>query len=110
MQTSNLNNMIRGWFVGNFEPSVYKTGSVEAAVKCYKAGEIESRHYHKIATEITVIVAGKVRMNEQEYIAGEIIQMEPGEDTDFEAVIDSITVIVKIPGALNDKYEISKNA
>mgnify|MGYP004635474661 CR=1 FL=1 len=38
--------------------------------------------------------------------AGDIIVMEPNEATDFECLQDGTTnVVVKIPGANNDKYE-----
>jgi quercetin dioxygenase-like cupin family protein len=105
VKTSNINLMTRGWFVGNFEPTIYNTDEVEVAVKNYKMGDVESRHYHKISTEITVIVSGKVKMNNKEYRMGDIIYLEPGEVTDFMALEDTVTTVVKIPGALNDKYE-----
>ena len=44
-------------------------------------------------------------MNGVEYGAGDIIVMEPGEATDFECLEnDSVNVVVKLPGARNDKY------
>ena len=105
MKVFNLDSMKRGWFVGNFEPSVYKTEEFEVAVKRYKKGEHEKSHYHKIATEITAIISGKVRMNGKNYKNGEIIVINPGEYTDFEFLEDgTITVVVKIPGANDDKY------
>lgn len=104
MKISHLNDMIKGWFVGGFEPTVYKTEDVEVAVKTYKAGEREERHLHKIATEITVVVQGVIRMNGIEYHEGDIITIEPNESTDFEAVTDVINTVVKIPGAIDDKY------
>ncbi len=104
MKTAKLNDMINGWFVGNFEPTLYRTNDVEVAVKHYKAGDRESRHYHKIATEITVVVSGTVKMNGNEYKAGDIIVIEPGESTDFEAVTDAVNTVVKLPGANNDKF------
>ena len=73
-------------------------------IKNYKKGEKENKHYHKIATEITVVVSGIIRMNNVEYSAGDIIVMEPGEATDFEAITDAINAVVKLPGANNDKY------
>ena len=97
--------MVKGWFVGNFEPTLYKTDAVEVAVKIYSAGDYEGRHYHKIATEITVVTKGTIRMNGAEYAAGDIVIMEPGESTDFYAVTAAENVVVKIPGASNDKYE-----
>ena len=48
--------MIKGWFVGDFEPSLYKTQDFEVAVKRYLEGAVEKRHTHKVATEFTVIV------------------------------------------------------
>lgn len=66
---------------------------------------------HKIATEITVIIVGKVVMMGKEYSAGSIIKINPGESTDFHALEDTITTVVKLPGALNDKYLVDeKNA
>ena len=104
MKMAKLNDMIKGWFVGNFNPTLYRTNGVEVAVKEYKKGDSEERHYHKIATEITVIINGKVKMNGTEYIKGDMVVIEPGESTDFQALEDSINVVVKIPGANNDKY------
>ena len=104
MKKVNLNDMTGGWFIGNFEPSLFKTEDVEVAVKKYKAGDSEDEHYHKIATEYTVIVEGKVKMNNIEYGKGSILIIDPMESTDFIALSDVTTVVVKIPGASNDKY------
>lgn len=104
MKLNKLKDMFRGWVVGNFEPSLYQTNDVEVAVKNYKAGDKEEKHYHKIATEITVIVAGMVLMNGIPYNGGDIITIEPGESTDFEALTDSITTVIKLPSVKNDKY------
>ncbi len=104
MKTAHLEDMIRGWFVGNFEPTLYKTTDVEVAVKSYQAGDYEAKHMHKIATEISVVISGRVRMNGVEYGQGDIIVMEPGDATDFEALTEAVNVVVKLPGANNDKY------
>ena len=101
---SNLKEMKLGWFVGNFEPSLYKTNDVEVAVKNYKKGDSEERHFHKIATEITVIVSGKVRMNDLILEKGDILIIPHFQDTDFEVLEDTITTVTKLPGANNDKY------
>lgn len=96
--------MLKGWFVGNFTPSVLSTSDVEVGVKMYRAGDSEERHFHKIATEVTLIQSGRVHMNGQEYVAGDIVVIEPLESTDFKALEDTVTVVVKHPGASNDKY------
>ncbi|TXJ11001.1 cupin domain-containing protein [Brachyspira aalborgi] len=105
MKIARIDEMTKGWFIGNFEPSLLKTNAVEVALKKYKKGDYEKAHYHKIATEFTVIVSGRVRMNGKEYIEGDIIVIEPNDSTDFEALEDNtVNVVVKIPGANDDKY------
>ncbi len=104
MKVFNLNDMTKGWFVGNFEPAVLQTKQVEVAVKKYKAGEYESEHHHKIATEITVITEGEVKMNGIVYKSGAILVIEPNTPTDFLALTDVTTTVVKYPGANGDKY------
>lgn len=104
MKINNLDKMIRGWFIGNFEPTMKKTINCEVAIKKYKAGSYEEKHFHKIATEITVITKGKVKMFDQVFDEGTIIEVEPEDITDFTALTDVETVVVKIPGVNNDKY------
>lgn len=105
MRSAKLDDMVRGWFVGNFDPTLYRTNDCEIAVKRYLRGDCEKRHFHRVATEITVIVKGRVRMFGQEFSEGDIVVVEPGEATAFEALEDSVNVVVKFPGVNNDKYE-----
>jgi len=104
MKKFNLSNMTKGWFVGDFSPTLLKTRDVEVAVKKYIKGDTEEKHYHKLATEITVVVSGRIMMNSVEYKEGDIIIIEPYEASDFEALEDSVNTVVKFPGANNDKY------
>jgi len=43
-------------------------------------------------------------MNDKVYKAGDIVTISPGTSTDFTAITDVVTVVVKHPGATNDKY------
>lgn len=104
MNLYKLNDMVKGWFVGDFEPSAYKTSMCEVAVKEYVAGEFEPKHQHKVADEVTLILSGRVTMNGSEYSAGQIVVIKAGEVTDFFAVENSITVVVKTPSSPNDKF------
>lgn len=105
MKIAKISDMKKGWFIGNFNPSLFKTNNCEVAVKYYKKGEYEAKHYHKIATEYTCIISGKVKMNGIIYEAGDIVVMEPNDETDFEAIEENtVNVVVKIPGTNNDKY------
>lgn len=100
--------MINGWFVGGFNPTAFNTTDCEVAVKEYKAGTREDAHFHKLATEITLVLSGRIRMVGKEWSAGDIIVLAPGDITDFEAVTDAVNVVVKTPGALNDKYIVTQ--
>ena len=104
MITGKLQDMFKGWFVGDFDPSVLRTEACEVAVKAYKAGETEGLHHHKVATEVTLILSGRVRMCGREWGEGDIVVLAPGEATAFEALTDAVNVVVKTPGAKNDKY------
>lgn len=104
LQRYNLNAFTKGWFVGNFSPTLIQSDAVEVAVKHYKAGEAEQSHYHKVATELTLVVSGRVRMSGEEVGPGEIIRIEPGQATDFVPLTDATTVVVKMPCVRGDKY------
>jgi quercetin dioxygenase-like cupin family protein len=104
MQVFDSQDMEKGWFVGDFFPAAYKTTACEVAVKSYLKGEVEDMHYHQVATEVTLILSGRVIMFERVFEAGSIIVIQPNEATAFEALDDAVTVVVKVPGAKDDKY------
>jgi hypothetical protein len=104
MKVFSFSDMTNGWFVGDFSPTSFKTSDCEVATKSYKKGAKEESHFHKIATEITLIYSGSVIMFDQRFDAGSIVVVEPYDETSFEAIEDTLTIVVKVPGALNDKY------
>lgn len=106
MNLYNLKDFIKGWFIGFFDNSIVKTNNFEIAIKKYKTGDSETTHLHKIATEYTVIISGKVLMNNQKFISGDIIEISPNESTDFYCLKDTVTCVIKIPSLDNDKFEI----
>ena len=106
MKVASLREMIKGWFIGPFEPSLLKTEHFECAMKRYRSGDKESRHVHRIATEYTIVAEGLVRMNGITFGRDAIIVMPPGESADFEVIEDAITFVVKVPAVLGDKYDV----
>lgn len=104
MEIHNLKNFVKGWFIGPFHPTVALNTAFECAVKKYRTGDYEAKHYHFVATEYTVIATGRVRMNGVEYGPDSIIEIKPGEAIDFEALTDTITFVVKTPAVIGDKY------
>lgn len=104
MKFGKLDQMIKGWFIGNFDPTMGASEHVEVGVKFYKAGDIDQPHFHKIATEITCIIEGQVEMCGQILGNGDIIEVESGEANTFKALKDTTLVVVKLPCAKDDKY------
>jgi quercetin dioxygenase-like cupin family protein len=104
MNLYKLKNFTRGWFVGAFSPTIIETQDVEVAIQTFGAGAEEAEHCHKIATELTVILSGRVEISGVEYVTGDIIEIMPGEFSKFKALEKTTTVVVKYPGAINDKY------
>jgi len=104
MNKHNIQDFIRGWLVGDFEPSLVQSKDIEVAIQYYKAGDHEPKHIHKIAREITVIAYGRVTMSGTEYVKGDIVDIPPGAPTDFVALEDTATVVIKTPSAPSDKY------
>lgn len=108
MQSAKLDDFKKGWFIGNFAPSLNRTEAVEVAVKRFLAGESEAPHFHRIATEYTVVVSGFVRMFNRDWTAGDVIVAEPGDVTGFVALTDAVLTVVKLPGAPHDKYIVGR--
>lgn len=104
MKLFNLKDMIKGWWIGNFLPSVYVTEQCEVGIKKYKKNDYEPSHHHKLATEITVIISGEVEMNNVKYSENDIIVIEKNESTDFRCLTDVITCVFKSGSYIGDKY------
>lgn len=103
MNVYKLENMTKGWFVGNFSPSAHNA-DYEIGLKRYIAGNTEQKHHHKLATEFTVVVLGKISMNGVLFTDGDIIQVDPFEDVKFECIEDAITIVFKTISVIGDKY------
>ncbi len=104
MQHFNISEFFGGWFVGNFSPSIIKTSEFELAVKMYKAGDVDSKHVHKIASEITYVAKGCVKFNDLVCAEGDFVLLEPNDVNEFKSITDSILFVVKTPSVPGDKY------
>lgn len=103
MKEYQLKNFTNGWFVGNFEPTIFATNDFEVSVKFFEAGDREPLHKQILATELTAVISGIVQMNTKEFSVGAIIEFEPGEACEFLSVTDATLVCVKFPSIPNDK-------
>ena len=55
-----IEDFTRGWFIGDFEPSILKNTGMELGFMKHKKGETIKFHYHEHCTEINLLVKGKM--------------------------------------------------
>ncbi len=106
MKKTHISNFTRGWFIGNFEPTLLKTPDFEVAVITHKKGEQWPAHYHKLGTEYNVLLEGKMFVCGQEINPWDIFVFEPNEVADPIFLEDCRVLCVKVPSVPGDKYEI----
>lgn len=106
MKRFRLEDFSGGWFVGDFEPSVMRTGECEIAVKSLSRNSAEPAHYQMEATEITLVISGACRLGNQRLETGDLLVIGPNEVADFEALTDVVLVAVKVPSLPTDKVEV----
>lgn len=99
-----LDNFKRGWFVGNFNPTILKANN-EVGIQSYHAGECHKEHYHEYTTEVNICVSGKCKfilrhIDDEEQINFELVEDEiliipPNYITKFLALTNCKVVVVK---------------
>lgn len=95
-----------GWFVGDFEPTSYKTQACEVSYKIHQAGETWDTHYHKLADEINYLISGSMSINGVNLEAPCVFLIEKNEISAPVFHTDVAIIVVKIPGIPNDKYKV----
>lgn len=106
MKKAKLSEMKGGWFVGDFEPTVWRDKNFEVGYKFNFKGEQVRAHIHKVSTEISVLLHGKCTVQGQVFESGDIIILEPGDLGDPEFLEDCEFLVVKVPSVIGDKYEV----
>ena len=104
MQVSHISNFTKGWFVGDFDPSIFRNPFFELAHQKHEAGHQTPRHFHKVTTELTYIVKGKMRVGDQILSEGCMFVYEKGEIADSEVMEDVDIIVLRSPSIPTDKY------
>lgn len=104
MKTYKLNDMKMGWFIGAFAPAVIQTEGFEVGYTTHKKDEYRAPHFHKEATEITLVISGELLINDYKFIPGDIFVISPEEVARPKFLTDVSVVVIKIPSVLGDKY------
>lgn len=111
MDVKRIEDFKGGWFIGNFEPTAWKTDKFEAAIHDYKKGEEKEPHYHKLGTEINLLLEGKFILKnydgkgtDQELNKGDVFIIHPYEIADPLFLEDCKIMVIKTPSIPGDKY------
>ena len=104
MITGRLEDMVRGWVVGDFEPSLLKTKDFEVAILLHKKAEEWPAHYHKIATEYNILLSGSMSVCGKELVEGDTFTILPNEVAAPVFYEDCRIVCIKVPSIPGDKY------
>jgi quercetin dioxygenase-like cupin family protein len=106
MNISKISDYVRGWFIGDFSPSVLKTKDFEVGLLTHTKGEKWPAHYHKESIEYNVLVSGKMVVQGKELNSGDVFIFDKGEIADPIFLEDCKIVVVKVPSLPNDKFEV----
>ena len=106
MQKFNMNDMHRGWFIGNFLPSVLKTDLFEVGIIKHEKGEDWPEHFHVVSTEYNVLLEGSMSVNGTLIEVGEIFILDKNEPCKPIFNENCTIICVKVPSIPGDKYEI----
>ena len=104
MQVYKISDMNRGWFVGDFEPSVFQNPFFEVAHHKHKQGEPTEPHVHKISTELNYILKGELIASGQHLKTGDIWVYEKNEESKVEFLTDVEIIVVRWPSIPTDKH------
>lgn len=99
-----LCEMVRGWCIGDFEPSIIRTKDFELGILKHKKNEVWPRHYHKIATEYNILLSGSMWVCGEELLSGDIFVIHPNDISEPKFHEDCVIVCIKIPSVPGDKY------
>lgn len=106
MKIRRIEEMHRGWLIGDFEPSIYQTKDFEVGILTHPRGEKWPAHYHKVATEYNILLEGKMRVCDVDLSPGDIFVIEPNEIADPIFYEDCKILCVKVPSHTQDKFTV----
>jgi dTDP-glucose pyrophosphorylase/quercetin dioxygenase-like cupin family protein len=100
----NISNYLRGWIIGNFEPSIKKETRYEIGLLTHLKGEKWHFHYHKEAIEINILLKGKMIINNIELNKGDIFIFNKNIIACPIFLEDCKLICIKMPSVPTDKY------
>ena len=106
MKEANIADFKAGWFVGDFEPSIFKNPFFEVGHHSHKKNDQTFPHYHQVTNELNYIVRGEMMVDKKHLKAGDMWIYEPWDISDVEFLEDTDLMIIRWPSIPSDKYPI----
>lgn len=108
MKITRIEDYKNGWYVGNFNPTAYKTNGFEVSYRTHLKGEKWDWHYHQHLDEINLLIRGNMKIQGQVLLSGDIFILEPYEIADPEFIEDCEIICIKSPNITNDKIVVKR--
>jgi len=106
METFHIDQMKQGWFIGDFEPSAFRTHGVEVCARLHQQGEKWQKHFHEHSYEVNFLKEGQMTICGETICGNSIFVIAPNEIADPEFLTNCFVVTVRIPYMVGDKKEI----
>lgn len=103
-QIWNSSQFIRGWFVGNFMPSIHKITQFEVGALTHVKNDRWDYHYHKKADEINILLEGSMLLNNHQINQHDVFIIPRGQVACPIFVETCRVMCIKIPSVIGDKY------
>ncbi len=97
-------DFVRGWLIGDFEPSIIRATDFEVGLLHHAAGEKWPFHYHKEAVEINYLLKGSMKLNGLHLSAGTRFIMPRNMIACPEFLENCVILCIKVPSVPKDKY------
>lgn len=104
MKVLKIKDMKGGWFVGDFNPTAFKTKNFEVGYHFYKKNQKWPKHFHKLTTEINYVIRGKMKILDQILKEGDVFIINPYEVVDPEYLTDCELIVTRDGSFKDDKY------
>lgn len=98
-----IKDTVRGWFLGDFEPSIKRISNMEIGLLTHEANEQWDAHVHREVVEYNYLVKGEMTLNEQEYKTGDSFIFPPRHLAVPKFKTKCIILCLKIPSKPTDK-------
>ena len=105
MIVSNIEKYFKGWFVGDFENSIYRTNLFEVAHHKHPKNDPTFSHYHKLTTELNYIVRGELNVSGLHLKTGDMWIYEANEISNVTFLEDTELIVVRWPSIPTYKYD-----